>query len=957
MRTKLRKHQQAALRAGLRHFRQESRGKLIAPCGSGKTLIGMWISQKLGNKTVVTAHNIGLVRQNLTTWLNELGPQSPAICCICSDTTVGNPDVEFLQNEKGIPCLTEPNEISRWLSQNKNRPITVFTTYQSGKNLAKAAKKTKTTFDVGIIDEAHKTAGNLDKPFGIFLHDRNIRIKKRVFMTATERRYRGRSENQAISMENEKIYGKTFYHLSYRKALLESPKILCDYQVLIIRVSKEEIKEMIISEKMVLPKGKDWDPASAKNIAGVIALRRAMREYPITHSLSFHNTIQGAESFKKIQESFSRHYRKWGRLPTFHINGTMKVEDRVEIFNEFKAQKKASITNARCLIEGIDIPQINAIVFVDGKYSTIDTIQGVGRAMRPHPGKRKSYIVVPLILEENDKGLKQTTDILRCLATTDDRIIQYFQLTQESERKNNLIRFHQSAPKGDYPEIEIKEFTRNIRLKCWKKVAYQLAWRPFPQAREYARSLKLKSGEEWKKLWREGKLPADLPSNPDTTYGPQVGWRGWPNWLKEDPNYFSFKEAKQEIQRLKITPAAWRKMKKDGKLPNRMHPSPNTFYKKEWENWYDWFGNEPRQKEFLPFKQARAFVRKLRLKSSNEYKTWRVKGIPGKPKRPQNIPKSPQWIYRDQWINMPDWIGTTKKELLPFAKARIISRALCKKHGVTNLTEWVRLPRKILLEAQLPVFPKLPYREEWISAEDWIGVKQRWTFEDARAFARKLKLRTLKEWLDYTQGKITGKRPKPKGIPNYPGEVYKGEFKGIHDWLGSEKPTPRKKPKPVKPKPKKRKRPKRRKKRGPRIQRWEFKKAQRFVQNLHLRTSCATWQDYCVGRFPNLPPRPDGIPTNPKAIYKKEWKGWKAWMSNDKQCTVGDLAKNHSWRRTHYALYGTGRGRIKWENAIFSESRRTVTLIGKDSQGVIKGAIAYPDTPMILVSSKSHLSG
>lgn len=942
--TKPLRHQTKAIQAGVKHFQNNTRGKLISPCGTGKSLTGYWLSQKLGQKTIITAHNIGLLSQSLTTWLKEThaSKKNIQICCICSDETVGDTELTDITTINKIPCFTNIKEIASWLQKNKNSPLAIFSTYQSGANLAQAARETKTTFDVGIIDEAHKTAGHRQKPFGVFLHNENIRIKNRIFMTATERRYQG-GKNDVISMEDPKIYGKTFYQLSYRQALQENPKILCDYQILIIQVSKKEIQEMITSEEPVLPKGKHWKTTvSARSIAAVIALRRAMKQYPITHTISFHKTIASAQIFQHHQASFTKHYRSWGKIQATHINGAMSSRERIQILEAFKSEKTGIITNARCLIEGIDVPQVNAILFAEGKYSIIDTIQATGRAMRPFPGKKKSYVIIPLIINEDntDKGLTEVANILRSLVTTDDRVIQYFQLPGENENKDDLIQFELKTPeKGT--SIDIKEFTRNIKIQCWKKVSYRLAWRPFEEARNFARSLNLTSLDEWKKLWKENKLPPDLPSNPNTTYGPQKGWMGWTDWLQGKKIYLPFNEAKKKIKEMGITPTQWRQLKKENKLPEGFPPSPSTYYKTQWNSWYDWFGNKPPHRDFLPFEEAKNFVHSLKLKTSSQWDIWAKKGLPGKPPRPKNIPNSPEWIYKNQWTNIHDWLGITKKEFLPFKEARKVAHELAKQIPLSSYNQWIKFPKEELYKKGLPAQPEYYYKKEWISRQDWLGLPiiTKWKFEKARAYARSLKLKNTKEWLNHCKRKNQNQPNKPPEVPTYPNEAYEGQYQGMKDWLNIPKKSPK-----IKPSPKKLPRKSKNK-----IKRWNFQTAREFIRKLKLSPSSITWEAYCRGDFSELPPRPNGVPTNPKTIYKPEWKGWGDWMGKPTPTLAADLAQDTKWNETHYASYGSGRGLIQWTHIQTSRAKGKVTLTGIGPDGFQKKATAPSNTPMRLI--------
>jgi predicted helicase len=223
---KPRPHEREAVRAGHHHFvaKRAKRGKLIMPCGSGKSLTAYWIAGELGARRIVIAvPSLALIRQTLKVWLRETMANHQAVewICVCSDETagrIGRDDISVLRQDLGIPCLTDAREIARWLSKDNHGLTVVFTTYQSGEALAKAARSARFRFDLGIMDEAHKTVGATDKLFSYLLHDANLPISRRIFMTATERRY-ARQSNTVLSMDNPAIYGETFHLLSFKRAL------------------------------------------------------------------------------------------------------------------------------------------------------------------------------------------------------------------------------------------------------------------------------------------------------------------------------------------------------------------------------------------------------------------------------------------------------------------------------------------------------------------------------------------------------------------------------------------------------------------------------------------------------------------------------------------------------------------------------------------------------------------
>ena len=426
------------------------RGKLIMPCGSGKSLTSYWIAEKLESRRIVIAvPSLALIRQTLKVWLRETMANKQAVewICVCSDESAGRverDDSAVLRQDLGVPCLTDPKEIAAWLKR-KHRGLTVvFTTYQSGEALAKAARAAKFSFDLGIMDEAHKTVGDGEKLFSHLLHDRNLPIRRRLFMTATERRYKGQSDT-VLSMDDPATYGETFHLLSFKRAMEYDPPILSDYKIISIAVSREEVAELIRKNTFVRPDKGPWNKEiEADMLASLIALRKAMKKYPIQHAVSFHGSIQRAELFKTHNDAFSKSFRKYGKLETFHVSGKTPTGTRARIIGEFARAERALITNARCLTEGVDVPGIDCVLFADPRRSAVDIVQAVGRALRPAPNKKFGYVIVPILHDADataddifkSPAFKEILTTLRALAANDDRIIEYFRgVSQGRQRK------------------------------------------------------------------------------------------------------------------------------------------------------------------------------------------------------------------------------------------------------------------------------------------------------------------------------------------------------------------------------------------------------------------------------------------------------------------------------------------------------------------------------------------
>ncbi len=324
-----RPHQSSAIQNARDHFvdEKETRGKLIMPCGTGKSLTAYWIANNLGaRKILIAVPSLALIKQTLEVWARESIAHNRDInwICVCSDQSVSKidrDDISVFIQDLGVRVHTDPDQIARWLKLKKKGVSVVFSTYQSGEAIAKAAKKAKIVFDVGIMDEAHKTVGKKESLFTHLLHEQNIKIKKRIFMTATERRYSGRSEH-IVSMDDPNHFGTAFELLTFKEAIEYHPPILSDYKIITILITRSEIAELIKKNILVRPNRGKWDEdIEAEMLAATIALRKAMRKHPIKHTVSFHSNIARAKAFKETQDEFDGAFPEFGKLETFHVSG------------------------------------------------------------------------------------------------------------------------------------------------------------------------------------------------------------------------------------------------------------------------------------------------------------------------------------------------------------------------------------------------------------------------------------------------------------------------------------------------------------------------------------------------------------------------------------------------------------------------------------------------------------
>lgn len=915
-----RPHQKPAVKDAHEHFviQKAKRGKLIMPCGSGKSLTSYWIAETLGSRRIVIAvPSLALIRQTLKVWLRETIANKQAVewICVCSDESAGRverDDSAALRQDLGVPCLTDPREIAAWLKR-KHRGLTVvFTTYQSGEALAKAARSAKFTFDLGIMDEAHKTVGDGEKLFSHLLHDKNLPIRRRMFMTATERRYKGQSDT-VLSMDDPATYGETFHLLSFKRAMEYDPPILSDYKIISIAVSREEVAELIRKNTFVRPDKGPWNKEiEADMLAFLIALRKAMKKYPIQHAVSFHGSIQRAELFKTHNDAFSKSFRTYGKLETFHVSGKTPTGTRARVIGEFACAERALITNARCLTEGVDVPGIDCVLFADPRRSAVDIVQAVGRALRPAPNKKFGYVIVPILHDADataddifqSAAFKEVLTTLRALAANDDRIIEYFRGVSKGQQRKDGGSVQFDIDERLAKRINLDDFAREIELRCWDRLA-KLSWRPFEEAREFAQNLGLKSANDWRNYCKGQmrhlkRLPADIPVAPNQIYA-QKGWSNWGDWLGTATvaanlrNFRSFPEARGFVRKLGLRDQSEWAAYSSGRLPDKgLRPddipgNPQKVYANNgWQGMGDWLGTgrmANHMRVFLPFEKARAYVRSLGLESETEWRIYRSGKLPEKGRCPPDIPTNPNRHYaKDGWVGMGDWLGTDniapfKRSFKPFRQARAFVRTL----GLSDVLEWRAFCNGELegveeRPADIPSNPQQTYRDKgWSGWGDWLGtgavspwLKQYRPFKEARAFVRSLGLKRGSEWNGFCKGELPEKGTLPADIPASPREVYKDDgWAGMGDWLGTGREATFC-----------------RKYRS-------FEDARDFVQSLGLKSQ-SEWFSYVRGRAPKKVVLPDDIPATPHKVYSTQgWKGYGDWLGTERT-RVSKSAKRKS---------------------------------------------------------------
>ncbi len=330
----------------------------------------------------------------------RLTGRSLHICAFCSDPTVGQ-DVDALtasQSDLDFEVSTDSASVRQFLDAPFEGTKVVFSTYQSAALVGRAMRAGE-QFDIGVFDEAHKTAGREGRNFAFALEDSNIAIRKRLFMTATPRHYNPHERNQAgeaqlvFSMDNPQVYGQQAFIVTFGQAARR--KIICGYKVIVSVITSDVVPNEVLS------RGEFF-------VAGMIQFRRdrlqirlpsvmGFNKYDVKKIFTFHKTVRSAASFvSKGSEGINSHVATFS---AYHVNGKMPTAHRERLMRSFRSADTAVMSNARCLTEGVDVPAVDMVAFLSPRRSRVDIVQAAGRAMRRSAGKSLGYVLVPLYVE------------------------------------------------------------------------------------------------------------------------------------------------------------------------------------------------------------------------------------------------------------------------------------------------------------------------------------------------------------------------------------------------------------------------------------------------------------------------------------------------------------------------------------------------------------------------------
>ncbi|HET6250836.1 MAG TPA: type ISP restriction/modification enzyme, partial [Tepidisphaeraceae bacterium] len=498
----LRQHQRLALQDVTTKLATADRGKLIMACGTGKTFTALRIAEAMAatGHVLFLVPSLSLLSQSLREWTAESG--NPLYClAVCSDANIGksrkkadDDSAEITLHDLAFPATTNAKELVSQYSalrdsakkQNSPAQMTVvFSTYQSLEAVSKAQKAGLPEFDLIICDEAHRTTGvtlsGEDESSFVKVHDAQfIRGKKRLYMTATPRIYGDDAKTKAkevtaelASMDNPALFGEELHRLGFGEAVGKS--LLADYKVLVLAVDEKYVSKAF--QKQIADKNTELNLDDLVKITGCwngLAKRFEKSTaatdgsgdsvdlqgdvQPMRRAVAFSRSIKDSKAFVEKSAQIVAAYKEdhpdaaMLELQCDHVDGTFDALRRGALLDWLKAESPANtcriLSNARCLSEGVDVPALDAVIFLNPRNSVIDVVQSVGRVMRRAEGKRYGYIILPVgipadvtpevALRNNDK-YKVVWQVLQALRAHDDRFNATInQLELNHNRPNNI---------------------------------------------------------------------------------------------------------------------------------------------------------------------------------------------------------------------------------------------------------------------------------------------------------------------------------------------------------------------------------------------------------------------------------------------------------------------------------------------------------------------------------------
>ena len=507
-----RKDQSIIIEKSIEYFQKADKGLLILPCGVGKTLISLWITQRLeSNKVVIGVPNKLLLKQ-WESMISVLFKGFPYIL-VSGDVTI--------------------EKIITFMKNNKN--YFIITTYSSSYKIAIAAKDHM--FDMKINDEVHHLTATNIKLYNTtkkYVEMLNIPSVKQLSLTATLKHLETTDDN--ISNDNVKYFGEIIYKKCLLSAINEN--LICDYVIQTIITNEELIQDQLISFNIT-------DDYDKRLLLSAFASLKSISDKHSHHLLIYsNNKINSLKLVQYIKILLESNYFNLPNLYYSNYHSEMKINDQKEILNNFRNSKIGIITCVYCLGEGWDFPLLDAVVFAENMTSNIRIVQSALRASRKNKDEpnKITKIILPILnkidwLEDNDNSdLKKVREVIYQIGLEDETIIQKIKVFKIHLEKHNYKKVNDYGISIDEYDDEL---TQKLKLRTIKRGALTTS---YEKARKIIAEKNCRSKEEYYQLCDND---IRLSKEPEVIFKGQ--FTNWIDYLSIERIYYDLDNCKNKI--------------------------------------------------------------------------------------------------------------------------------------------------------------------------------------------------------------------------------------------------------------------------------------------------------------------------------------------------------------------------------------------------------------------------
>lgn len=512
----------------VQHFQTNNKGILVMPCGVGKTLLSLWITDALhSNKILIGVPNTLLLRQ----WKNVSSlffAKHNTKCFIVSGNVRKEHVKKFLQ---------------------ENTKSVVITTYASSHKVLNATVDMGYEFDMMIFDEAHHlTTCNMiiENTVKKYTQALKIKSKKQLALTATMKQLNNKDidddesidnkiNKDIVSNDNKKYFGEVID----RKTLLWAieKKLVCDHVVQTIVIDKKNI-----TNDMMLDIFSEND---RRIFMAAYASLRSIYDGNTHHLLIYTNsTLNSSKIIECVKMLINNKYFEIHGLYVHDYRSNMKRSELKNILDNFESHTYGIISCVYCLGEGWNLPLLDGVVFAENMTSNIRIVQSALRASRKNDNEvnKINKIILPILndnwLEDcDDSDFRKVKDVIYHMGLEDETISQKIQIIKmatdtckcKDQQKINAL--------GEYDDI----MTELLLLKTVKRAALDITYH---KAKKIIADKKLKNKEDYYKLCN---VDDRLSKEPDIVFGKKfVSWSDYFSINRED--YYDLETCRKKVQ-------------------------------------------------------------------------------------------------------------------------------------------------------------------------------------------------------------------------------------------------------------------------------------------------------------------------------------------------------------------------------------------------------------------------